>query len=247
MEAVSVRISRNIRHRDALCFDYSTPSPPFLFPAIYNIIERRRAPTGAAIRTENTYMQALQDRIRKDGVALGTDILKVDSFLNHQIDVTFFEELGKEFRERFADVADSVDKILTIEASGIAVACFAAKYFGDVPVVFAKKERPNTLGDDYYFSEIMSFTKMKMTSIRVSKKYLSPGENALIIDDFLAHGQAAAGLKNICDQAQANLLGVGVVIEKQFQGGAEFLRKQGVRVESLAVVTKIEDGNIRFE
>jgi xanthine phosphoribosyltransferase len=192
-------------------------------------------------------METLKKRIVQDGVALGTEILKVDSFLNHQIDVTFFEELGEEFRNRFSDVADQVDKILTIEASGIAVACFTAKYFGNAPVVFAKKEKPNTLGDDYYFSEIMSFTKMKMTSIRVVKKYLSPGEGVLIIDDFLAHGQAALGLKNICDQAQVNLLGVGAVIEKKFQGGAEILKNCGVRVESLAVVDRIEDGHIYFD
>jgi len=192
-------------------------------------------------------MEKLRERIILDGVAVGTEILKVDSFLNHQIDVRLFEEIGEAFRERFADVAGRVDKILTVEASGIAVAAFTARAFGYPPVVFAKKERPNTMDEAYYFSEVMSFTKRKMSSIRIAKKFLSEGDRCLIIDDFLAHGQAALGLCHIANQAKAEILGVGTVIEKSFQGGGAKLREKGIRVESLAVVTKIENGKIYFD
>ena len=191
-------------------------------------------------------MEILKKRILKDGVTLSTEILKVDSFLNHQVDVTLFDLIGAEFRTRFDDVAGQVDKILTVEASGIAVAAFTAKYFGCVPVVFAKKEQPNTMDDEYYFSEVMSFTKRKLSSIRVDKKFLSGGERCLIIDDFLAHGQAALGLVHIAKQAGAEILGAGFVIEKEFQDGGKRLREKGIRVESLAVVTGIKDGNIFF-
>jgi xanthine phosphoribosyltransferase len=192
-------------------------------------------------------MEILKKRILKDGVAIGTEVLKVDSFLNHQVDVTLFELIGAEFRTRFDDVADRVDKILTIEASGIAVAAFTAKYFGSVPVVFAKKEQPSTMAEEYYFSEIMSFTKRRMSSIRVDKKFLSADDRCLIIDDFLAHGQAALGLVRIAEQAGAEILGAGIVIEKEFQEGGARLREKGVRVESLAVVRKIENGVILFK
>ncbi|MDR3364240.1 MAG: xanthine phosphoribosyltransferase [Clostridiales Family XIII bacterium] len=192
-------------------------------------------------------MEILKKRIIKDGLAVGTEILKVDSFLNHQVDVTLFELIGAEFRTRFDDVADKVDKILTIEASGIAVAAFTAKYFGSVPVVFAKKEQPSTMAEDYYFSEVMSFTKRKLSSIRIGKKFLAAGERCLIIDDFLAHGQAALGLARIAQQAGAEVLGAGIVIEKEFQEGGARLREKGYRVESLAVVSKIEDGAIYFK
>jgi len=192
-------------------------------------------------------MEILKKRILRDGVAVGTEILKVDSFLNHQVDVTLFELIGAEFRTRFDDVADKVDKILTIEASGIAVAAFTARYFGSVPVVFAKKEQPSTMMDDYYFSEIMSFTKRKMSSIRVDKKFLKEGDRCLIIDDFLAHGQAALGISRIAQQAGAEILGAGMVIEKEFQSGGARLREKGIRVESLAIVEKIEDGVIYFK
>ena len=191
-------------------------------------------------------MNILKERIQSDGVALGTEILKVDSFLNHQIDVELFEKIGEEFRLRFEDIEKKVDKILTIEASGIAVAAFTARSFGCVPVVFAKKQLPNTMDEDYYFSEIMSFTKMEMSPVRIAKKFLINGERALIIDDFLAHGQAAMGLCNLAEQAGAEVLGIGAVIEKVFQGGGNRLRERGFRVESLAVVEKIEDGRIIF-
>ncbi|MDR0875418.1 MAG: xanthine phosphoribosyltransferase [Clostridiales Family XIII bacterium] len=191
-------------------------------------------------------MQILKNRILKDGLAVGTEILKVDSFLNHQVDVTLFELIGADFRTRFDDIAANVDKILTVEASGIAVAAFTARYFGSVPVVFAKKEQPSTMEGGYYFSEIMSFTKRKMSSIRIDKKFLGAGDRCLIIDDFLAHGQAALGLVNLANQAGAEILGGGFVIEKAFQGGAERLREKGIRVESLAVIRQIEDGVISF-
>jgi xanthine phosphoribosyltransferase len=192
-------------------------------------------------------LEILKKRILRDGVAVGTEVLKVDSFLNHQVDVTLFNLIGAEFRTRFDDIADKVDKILTIEASGIAVAAFTAVYFGSAPGVFAKKEQPNTMMEEYYFSEVMSFTKRKLSSIRVDKKFLSPGDRCLIIDDFLAHGQAALGLVRIAQQAGAVVLGAGIVIEKEFQDGGARLRDKGVRVESLAVVKKIEDGYIIFK
>ena len=192
-------------------------------------------------------MQILINRIIQDGLAVSTEILKVDSFLNHQVDVTLFDLIGAEFRTRFDDVADKVDKILTIEASGIAVAAFTAKYFGSVPVVFAKKDKPTTMTDGYYFAEVMSFTKQTMSAIRVDRKFLKAGERCLIIDDFLAHGQAALGLVHIAAEAGAEILGAGIVIEKEFQKGGEKLRRKGVRVESLAVVEKIENGEIFFK
>jgi len=192
-------------------------------------------------------MDILKKRIIEDGVAVSTEILKVDSFLNHQVDVTLFELIGAEFRIRFDDLADRVEKILTIEASGIAVAAFAAKYFSSVPVVFAKKNKPSTMTDGYYFAEVMSFTKHTLSAIRVDKKFLKEGDRCLIIDDFLAHGQAALGLVHIAKEAGAEILGAGIVIEKEFQGGGDRLRAKGIRVESLAVVEKIENGEIYFK
>ncbi|MDR0854375.1 MAG: xanthine phosphoribosyltransferase [Clostridiales Family XIII bacterium] len=191
-------------------------------------------------------MDRLKKRIKADGVAIGTEILKVDSFLNHQIDVELFEAIGGEFRRRFSDVAGKVDKIVTVEASGIAVACFVASYFGYPPVVFAKKAKPNTMTDDSYSAEVRSFTKGTVSNIMIAKKFLNEGEGVLIIDDFLAHGLAAQGLASLVKQAGGKVLGVGIVIEKSFQGGGEKLREAGLRVESLAVVEKIEDGNIIF-
>jgi len=192
-------------------------------------------------------MDILEKRIIEDGVAVSTEILKVDSFLNHQVDVTLFELIGAEFRTRFDDIADKVDKILTIEASGIAVAAFTAKYFSSVPVVFAKKDKPSTMTDGYFFTEVMSFTKHTLTAIRIDKKFIKEGDRCLIIDDFLAHGQAALGLVHIAKDAGAEILGAGIVIEKEFQGGGDRLRAKGIRVESLAVVEKIENGDIYFK
>jgi len=196
-------------------------------------------------------MKQLKTRILSDGVAVGTEAVKVDSFLNHQIDVAFMNEIGAELRRRFADIPrDGIDKILTIEASGISMACATATAFdaqNPPPVVFAKKGLPRTMTDEVWFTEIMSFTKMKMTAVRIAKKFLQPGDRVLIIDDFLAHGQAAAGLVNLVEQAGAELLGVGIVIEKAFQQGGTLLRSQSIRVESLAVIDTIKDGTITFQ
>lgn len=189
-------------------------------------------------------MKALKERIIADGVAIGTEIVKVDSFLNHQIDVALLDEIGREFAKRFQGI--EVSKILTVEASGIAIACITAKYFGNVPVLFAKKASPNTMTEDFYSAEVKSFTKGTVSVVRVSKKFLIPGDRVLILDDFLAHGEAAFGMAELVRQANAELVGIGAVIEKQFQGGGRKLREKGFRVESLAVIESIQDGKINF-
>lgn len=188
-------------------------------------------------------MKLLKEYIEKNGKAIGTNILKVDSFLNHQIDVDMLNEIGKEFYNRFED--QKIDKILTIEASGIAIAVIAAQYF-KVPVVFAKKTDSKNLDNETYESEVYSYTKDKTYTIRVSKKYLNEGENILILDDFLAKGKAAEGLIDILNQAKCNLSGVGIVIEKGFQDGGEIIRDKGIKLESLAVVESIDEGKIIF-
>ena len=189
-------------------------------------------------------MKILKDRIVADGVAIGTEIVKVDSFLNHQIDVELLDQIGQEFAKRFQDCG--VTKILTVEASGIAVACMAARHFGNIPVVFAKKTAPNTMTEGFYGAEVKSFTKGTTSVVRVSEKFLKKEDHILIIDDFLAHGEAALGMANLVEQAGASLAGVGSVIEKQFQGGSDRLRASGIRVESLAVIEAINDGEITF-
>ncbi len=189
-------------------------------------------------------MQALKEKILQDGLALGTEIVKVDSFLNHQIDVDFMLSLGREFNRLFSDANPT--KILTMESSGIAVALSTAMSFGNIPVVFAKKTAPNTMVEDVYAADVMSFTRGKVSSARVSKKFLTPEDRVLIIDDFLAHGEAAGGLVAIVRQSGATLLGVGAVIEKEFQGGGAKLLAMGCRLESLAVITRIVDGQIYF-
>ena len=189
-------------------------------------------------------MKALKERIIADGVAIGTEIVKVDSFLNHQIDVALLSEIGREFARRFEGCG--ISKILTVEASGIAIACMASGHFGNIPVLFAKKTTPNTMTDDFYGAEVKSFTKGTSSIVRVSKKYLNPNDRVLIVDDFLAHGEAAVGMVELVRQAGATLIGVGAVIEKQFQGGSKRLREMGIRVESLAVIESIRDGRINF-
>lgn len=189
-------------------------------------------------------MQMLIDRIIKDGQAIGTEIIKVDSFLNHQIDVNLVSEIGKEFASRFK--GQNVNKILTIEASGIAIACAVAMHMGNLPVVFAKKTAPNTMTEGFYSAETMSFTKGTVSWVVVSQKYLAEGDRVLIIDDFLAHGEAAMGLATLAEKAKARVVGIGAVIEKAFQGGSSKLEKNGYRVESLAVIRSIEDGHIYF-
>ena len=190
-------------------------------------------------------MEALKQKILTEGTAIGKDIVKVDGFLNHQLDVAFLFEIGKEFAARFADC--KVDRILTVEASGIAIAVSAAPFFGNPPVVFAKKAAPNTMTEGCYEVEARSFTKGTVSRLRVSEKYLKPGENVLILDDFLAYGDASLALADIVRQAGANVAGIGAVIEKGFQGGSDKLRSKGYRVESLAVISRIKDGEITFE
>lgn len=189
-------------------------------------------------------MKALKERIVADGVAIGTEIVKVDSFLNHQIDVALLDEIGQEFAKRFRGI--EVSKILTVEASGIAIACTTAKYFGNIPVLFAKKASPNTMTEDFYNAKVKSFTKGTVSIVRVSKKFLEPGDRVLILDDFLAHGEAALGMAELVRQANAELVGIGAVIEKKFQGGGKRLRDKGFLVESLAVIESIQDGQINF-
>lgn len=178
-------------------------------------------------------MELLKERIRKDGQIKPGNVLKVDSFLNHQMDIRLFNEMGKEFKRRFADV--KVDKILTIEASGIGIAAVVAQYF-DCPVVFAKKSQSINLDGTMLSTEIESFTHKRKYEVIVASRFLQPGENILVIDDFLANGCAAIGLANLIEAAHANLVGIGIVIEKGFQQGGALLREKGIRVESLAIV-----------
>jgi len=194
---------------------------------------------------EETAMESLKEKILTEGEAIGTEIVKVDGFLNHQIDVKFLEEIGEEFKRRFDDI--EVDKILTVEASGIAIACMAAPLFGYPPVVFAKKAAPSTMNEGFYEAEAKSFTKGTVSKLKVAKKFISEGDKVLIIDDFMASGEAAAALAQIASEAGAEIVGIGAVIEKGFQGGSERLRSMGYRVESLAVIEKIEDGVLTFE
>ncbi|MEG2350482.1 MAG: xanthine phosphoribosyltransferase, partial [Hungatella sp.] len=169
-------------------------------------------------------MQLLKDRIQKDGKIKAGNVLKVDSFLNHQMDIKLFAEIGKEFKRRFADV--EVNKILTIEASGIGIACVAAQYF-DVPVVFAKKNKTKNIAGDVYTSQVESYTHGKVYDIIVAKEFLGQGDKVLLIDDFLANGKALEGLAALVKASGAELVGAGIVIEKGFQVGGENLREQG--------------------
>lgn len=190
-------------------------------------------------------MQLLEERIRKDGNVKPGNVLKVDSFLNHQMDVGLFNEMGKEFRRLFS--SEKINKILTIEASGIGIACIAAQYFL-VPVVFAKKSQSINLDGEQYCTKIESFTHKRVYDVIVSKKYLSKEDHVLIIDDFLANGCAVAGLIDLVQSAGATVEGVGIAVEKGFQEGGRLLRDKGVRVESLAIVESMnaETGEILF-
>ena len=188
-------------------------------------------------------MKLLEDRIRRDGVILGGDVLKVDSFLNHQIDVPFLMLLGREFYRLFEH--DDVNKILTIEASGIGIACLTADCFG-CPAVFAKKAKTSNVSDDLYSAQVASYTHGNVSNVIVSKSYLSPADRVLIVDDFLARGCALEGLIDICGQAGATVVGCGIVIEKQYQGGGDRLRERGIRVESLAKIARMAPGQITF-
>ena len=183
-------------------------------------------------------MELLKQRIRQDGKVKGTDVLKVDSFLNHQMDIKLFGEIGKEFKRRFADC--EIDKIQTIEASGIGIACIVAQYF-DCPVIFAKKNQTKNIAGDVYTSEVESFTHGRVYQIRVAKEFLNPGDKVLIIDDFLANGAALMGLSRLVVDAGAELVGAGIVIEKAFQPGGDMLREKGIRIESLARVKSLSE------
>jgi xanthine phosphoribosyltransferase len=190
-------------------------------------------------------MQLLKDRIRKDGKVKDGNILKVDSFLNHQMDIILFSELGKEFKRRFKDC--EINKILTIEASGIGIACIAAQHF-HVPVVFAKKNHTKNIAGDVFTSQVESFTHGRVYDIMVSKDFLRPEDKVLIIDDFLAEGSALIGLSSLVRESGASLAGAGIVIEKGFQEGGKRVREQGIRVESLAIIESMdEQRGIRFK
>ena len=181
-------------------------------------------------------MKVLKERIVKDGKIREGNVLKVDSFLNHQLDINLFEQIGEEFKRRFA--GEKVTKILTIEASGIAIACIAARHF-NVPVVFAKKTQTKNIAGDVYTSKVESFTHGKVYDIIVSKEFLKPEDHILIIDDFLANGKALLGLSQLVKDAGATLVGAGIVIEKGFQVGGEMIRESGVRLESLAIIDEM--------
>jgi xanthine phosphoribosyltransferase len=186
-------------------------------------------------------MQLLKDRIRKDGKIRSGNVLKVDSFLNHQMDIELFEEIGQEFKRRFAD--QEITKILTIEASGIGIACITARYF-HVPVVFAKKNQTKNIAGEVYTSKVESFTHGRIYDIIVAKQFLNAEDKVLIIDDFLANGSALLGLIKLVTEAGATLVGAGIVIEKGFQEGGAMVRDTGARVESLAIIDAMseEDG-----
>lgn len=188
-------------------------------------------------------MKLLEERILKDGVVLGTDVLKVDNFLNHQIDPVLMEAMGNEFAAYFAD--KEITKILTVETSGIAPAVFAGLALG-VPVVFARKHKSLTLTDNLYSSTVHSYTKNTTNTISISKNYLDETDTVLLIDDFLANGQAAKGLIDICQQASATISGIGIVIEKSFQRGRQELEEQGFDIYSLARIRAFEDGIVKF-
>ena len=190
-------------------------------------------------------MKLLEDRIRKDGVVKEGNVLKVDSFLNHQMDVALFDEMGKEFKRLFA--GQPINKILTIEASGIGIACIVAQSF-HVPVVFAKKSQSVNIDGDLYTSKVESFTHKRVYDIIVSKKFLSPEDHVLIIDDFLANGCAAMGLIDLINEAGATLEGVGIAIEKGFQQGGKMIRDKGIHLESLSIIDSMDasTGEITF-
>lgn len=190
-------------------------------------------------------MELLKERIRKEGKIKEGNVLKVDGFLNHQMDVELFSEIGKEFERRFAK--DRVNKILTIEASGIGIACVTAQSF-HVPVVFAKKTQTKNIAGDVYTTKVQSYTHGRTYDIIVAKEFLGKGDRVLLIDDFLANGKALEGLIALVEEAGAELAGAGIVIEKGFQAGGDMLRKKGIRVESLAIVESMDEatGQIVF-
>ena len=190
-------------------------------------------------------MKLLEDRILKDGKVAPGNVLRVDSFINHQMDILFMEKLAEEFKRRFGD--KQVDKVLTIEASGIAIATLVAQKYG-VPLVSAKKSKSSNLPDSVYTCPVKSYTHGNVNTVLVTQDYLNKGEHILIIDDFLAHGEALRGLMNLVDQAGGTVVGAGIVVEKAYQHGADTLRSEGLQVESLARVASMDDatGTVEF-
>ncbi len=188
-------------------------------------------------------MHALEQKILAEGIVLSEEVLKVDSFLNHQIDPVMMQQIGQEFARLFKDAG--ITKIITIEASGIAPAVMAGLELG-VPVIFARKYQSLTLKDDLYRSKVFSFTKQTESTIAISKKHINAADKVLVIDDFLANGQAALGLADLIHQADAEVLGIGIVIEKSFQPGRDILLEKGYRVESLARVKSLTNGTVEF-
>ena len=188
-------------------------------------------------------MEKLAEKIKREGKVLSSSVLKVDSFLNHQIDPALMKEIGLEFANRFEEIR--IDKILTLESSGIAPAVMAGLVM-ELPVIFARKRRSLTLNESLLTSEVFSFTKQEKSEIAVSGDFIKPGEQVLLIDDFLANGEAALALASLVEQAGASVAGIGIVIEKAFQGGGEKLAKKGYLVESLAVIESLEDGHIQL-
>ncbi|KID41402.1 xanthine phosphoribosyltransferase [Fructilactobacillus fructivorans] len=189
-------------------------------------------------------MKELEDAIKNKGQVLPGNILKVNSFLNHQIDPTLMYEIGKEFVKRFAD--DNITKVITVESSGIAPAVMTGLVLG-VPVIFARKKKPSTLNDAAYSADVYSYTKQKTNRIFIEKKFISPNDNVLIIDDFLANGEATKGMIKIVKAAQAHLVGVGIVIEKSFQPGADWITNHGIHLESLARIASLNDNEVTFK
>lgn len=188
-------------------------------------------------------MELLRQKVINEGIVLGPGVLKVDSFLNHQMDPFLMREVGREFTRRFA--GEAVTKVLTIESSGIAPGIMTALEL-EVPLIFARKQKSLTLTEDIYVEKVYSFTKKETNEITVARKFIAPGERVLIIDDFLANGEAAFGLARIVEQAGGSVAGIGIVIEKAFQPGGRLLKEAGYRVESLVRIASLEDGVVAF-
>ncbi|WP_297815172.1 xanthine phosphoribosyltransferase [uncultured Lactobacillus sp.] len=188
-------------------------------------------------------MKLLEERIRRDGAVLPGDVLKINSFLNHQVDPELMMQIGQEFERLFKE--SGVTKVLTCEASGIAPGVMTA-YCLKVPMVFARKKKPSTLNDAVYWADVFSYTKKVTNKICVEEKFLSKDDTLLIIDDFIAHGEAVKGMVNIAKQAGCKIAGVGAVVAKEFQGGNEWIREQGLRLEPLANISSFENGQVHF-
>lgn len=195
------------------------------------------------LRKDDFQLKALEEKILQEGIVLSEHILKVDSFINHQMDPVLMKKIGIEFASRFRE--DGITKILTIESSGIAPGIMAALEL-EVPAIFARKKKSLTLTENLLTTQVYSFTKKESTEIAVSNKFIQPGDNVLIIDDFLANGQAAIGLASIVEKAGAHVAGIGIVIEKSFQQGASEIENKGYRLESLAKIASLKNGQVQF-